>query len=255
LIAYLGFLVCNPPNQRIISRFKDRSLEERKVVAEAAVLAAASDGHLHTEEIKLLERTYKTLGLPNKELYRSLHELAVGEDQAQDEQELTTVVPAKPARGVPIPPPKPASAIETRGPKLDKKKIASIQADTVALQVILGEVFDETGSNRELAVGPARTSSDGPVETNGTSSETLFPGLDQRHALLLQEVCNRDIIDHATFAALAQKHGLFPAGAMETINEWAFERFEQPVLDEGEPIEIAHHLIRPSHTAMSEQSV
>lgn len=255
LIAYLGFLVCNPPNQRIISRFKDRSLEERKVVAEAAVLAAASDGHLHTEEIKLLERTYKMLGLPNKELYRSLHELAVSEDQVQDEQELMTVVPAKPARGIPIPPPKPASAIETRGPKLDKKKIASIQADTVALQAILGEVFDETGSNRELAVGPARTSSDGPVETKGTTSETLFPGLEQRHALLLHEVCNRDIIDQATFAALAQKHGLFPAGAMETINEWAFERFEEPVLDEGEPIEIAHHLIRSSHTAMSEQSV
>jgi len=36
--------VCNPPNQRIITKLKDRSLNERKVVAEAAVLAAASDG-------------------------------------------------------------------------------------------------------------------------------------------------------------------------------------------------------------------
>ena len=83
----------------------------------------------------------------------------------------------------------------------------------------------------------------------------VMPIIDQRHALLLHEVCNRDIIDQATFAALAQKHGLFPAGAIETINEWAFDRFEEPVLDEGEPIEIAHHLIRSSRTAMSEQSV
>ena len=144
-------------------------------------------------------------------------------------------------------------AIAAGGSKLDKKKIASIQADTVALQAILGEVFDETGSNGEPAVEPARTSSDGPVEANATAHETLFPGLDQRHALLLYEVCNRDIIDQATFAALAQKHGLFPAGAMETINEWAFERFEEPVLDEGEPIEIAHHLIRSSHNAMTSE--
>jgi tellurite resistance protein len=251
LIAYLGFLVCNPPNQRIITRFKDRSLEERKVVAEAAVLAAASDGHLHTEEIKLLERTYKTLGLPSEDLYRSLHGLTTREDQIQDGNELATVVPAKPARGVPIPPPRPKPTIEARGSKLDKKKIASIQADTVALQAILGEVFDENGSNAGLAVDSARIGSDRPVEANATAREALFPGLDQRHALLLQEVCNRDIIDHATFAALAQKHGLFPAGAMETINEWAFARFEEPVLDEGEPIEIAHHLIRPSHTAMT----
>ena len=60
----------------------------------------------------------------------------------------------------------------------------------------------------------------------------------------------------ATFAALAQKHGLFPAGAMETINEWAFDRFEEPLLDEGDPIEIAHHLIRSSQVSMtSEQPV
>lgn len=256
LIAYLGFLVCNPPNQRIINKFRDRNLEERKVVAGAAVLAAASDGHLHAEEIKLLERTYKTLGLPSEELYRSLHELAAREDQAQDGHELATVVPAKPARGVPIPPPRPAPAIEARGSKLDKKKIASIQADTVALQAILGEVFDETGSNGAPVIESGRISSYEPVEANATAHATLFPGLDQRHALLLLEICNRDIIDQATFAVLAQKHGLFPGGAMETINEWAYERFEEPVLDEGEPIEIAHHLIRSSYTVVtSEQPV
>jgi tellurite resistance protein len=254
LIAYLGFLVCNPPNQRIITRFKDRSLKERKVVAEAAVLAAASDGHLHTEEIKLLERTYKTLGLPKEELYRNLHGLTAREDQAPEGDELATVMPATPARGVPIPPPKPVA--EARGSKLDKKKIASIQADTVALQAILGEVFDETGSHREAVVDPANISSNGPVEANAMARETLFPGLDQRHALLLDEVCNGDIIDQATFAALAQKHGLFPAGAMETINEWAFERFEEALLDEGDPIEIAHHLIRSGQVSMtSEQAI
>ena len=254
LIAYLGFLVCNPPNQRIITRFKDRSLKERKVVAEAAVLAAASDGHPHTEEIKLLERTYKTLGLPSEELYRNLHGLAAREEQAPEVDELAIVVPAKPARGVPIPQPK--LVVEARGSKLDRKKIASIQADTVALQAILGEVFDETGSNGQPTVNSAKIISNGPVEANATAREGLFPGLDQRHALLLDEMCNRDIIDQATFAALAQKHGLFPAGAMETINEWAFERFEEPLLDEGEPIEIAHHLIRSSQVSMtSEQPV
>jgi TerB-C domain len=38
---------------------------------------------------------------------------------------------------------------------------------------------------------------------------------------------------------------------METINEWGFERFEEPVLDEGEPIEIAHHLVRSTHNVMT----
>jgi tellurite resistance protein len=253
LIAYLGFLVCHPPSQRVINRFKDRSLKERKVVAEAAVLAAGSDGHLHPEEIKLLERTYKTLGLPSDELYRSLHEFAGPEDPTPDGNELATVIPAKSARGVPIPPPQPEPVIEAPRSKLDKKKIASIQADTVALQAILGEVFDETDSNAKQAADSGGTNSDGLPAANATAPEAFFPGLERRHALLLQEVCSRDIIDQATFAVLAQKHGLFPAGAIETINEWAFERFEEPVLDEGEPIEIAQHLIHSTMAMASEQ--
>jgi tellurite resistance protein len=253
LIAYLGFLVCNPPNPRIISRFKDRSIEERKIVAEAAVLAAASDGHLRAEEIKLLERTYKTLGLPKEDLYRSLHGLAVHDEQSQDAHGLATVVPAKPGRGVPIPPPQSKPATEAGGSKLDKKKIARIQTDTVAVQVILGKVFDETEPNGGPAVESARITSDGLAGSKATVQESFFPGLDERHALLLHEVCDRDIIDQATFAALAQKHGLFPAGAIETINEWAFERFEEPVLDEGEPIEVAHHLIRSAQTTITSE--
>lgn len=86
-----------------------------------------------------------------------------------------------------------------------------------------------------------------------TGCDDRFPGLEERHALLLNEVCGRDIIDQATFAALAQKYGLFPAGAMETINEWAFERFDEPVLDEGEPIEIAHHLVRVHHSSITSE--
>ena len=256
LIAYLAFLVCNPPNQRIITRFKDRSIEERRIVAEAAVMAAASDGHLHAEEVKLLERTYKTLGLPKEDLYRGLHVLAAHDDHPQDGPELATVVPAKPGRGVPIPPPQLRPTIEAGGSKLDKKKIARIQADTVAVQVILGEVFDETDLNGAPAVESGRTTSDELSGSKAAAQKSFFPGLEERHALLLHEVCNRDIIDQATFAALAQKHGLFPAGAIETINEWAFERFEEPVLDEGEPIEIAHHLIQSVQTAItSEHSV
>jgi tellurite resistance protein len=254
LIAYLGFLVRNPPDQRVIARFKDRSLKERRIVAEVALTSVAGDGHLHADEIKLLERTYKTLGLPSKELYEGLNGLASPpEHQAQDGPELPTVVPATPVRGIPIPVPQSKPAVETAGSKLDKKKIARIQADTVAVQAILGKVFDDATAHEEPPVQLTPSISQRHPTESATDQEDRFPGLEQRHALLLNEVCNRDIIDQATFAALAQKYGLFPAGAMETINEWAFERFDEPVLDEGEPIEIAHHLIRVHQSTMTSE--
>jgi tellurite resistance protein len=246
LIGYLGFLVCNPPNQRIINKFKDRTLKERKIVAEAAVSGAAADGHLRAEEVKVLERTYKTLGLPKEELYRDLHGLCAEERQPEEDRDVPTVTPAKVVRGIPIPARRTSANGSRRESKLDMSKIARIQADTVAVQTILGQVFDERGIDAEPELDPSALSSINPKPSLVTveDKEELFPDLDPRHALLLYEISNRDVVDQATFAALAQKHGLLAHGAMEIINEWAFQKFEEPILDQGEPIEIAHHLIR-----------
>jgi hypothetical protein len=58
----------------------------------------------------------------------------------------------------------------------------------------------------------------------------------------LSEIISRDVIGQVEFAELARKHGLFADGAIEAINEWSFECFEEALLDNGEPIEIARHL-------------
>jgi hypothetical protein len=87
-----------------------------------------------------------------------------------------------------------------------------------------------------------------PASTGIVVSSTSFSGLDDRHASLLTEIVSLDTIDQASFSDLARKHGLFAAGAIEAINEWAFQRYEEPLLDDGEPIEIARHLFRVSES-------
>jgi tellurite resistance protein len=231
LIGYLGYLVRNPPNVRAVSRFKDRSLDERRALADIAVTAAAADGHLDVAEIKVLEKTYKTLGLPKGDLYRNLHELGAQDDEPP------TVARGTPTRGVSIPPQKPALREGRTGITLDKRRIAKIQAETRAVKSILDQVFND-GEIHDDDV--AEKSAPEKIML----SNVIFSGLDDRHASLLGEIVSLDAIDQAAFSELARKHGLFPAGAIEAINEWSFRRYEEAILDDGEPIEIARHLVR-----------
>ncbi len=230
LIGYLGYLVRNPPDVRAVGRFKDRSLAERRKLADIAVTSAAADGHLDVTEIKILEKTYKTLGLSKDDLYRNLHQLGAQDDEPP------TVARGSPARGVPIPPQKSPSPARA-GITLDKRRVAKIQAETSAVKSILDQVFNEgVALNEQESIPPAPA----PI----AESKETFSGLDDRHASLLHEIVSLDAIDNAAFSELARKHGLFAAGAIEAINEWSFQRFEEALLDDGEPIEIARHLIR-----------
>ena len=250
LIAYLGYLVCSPPDQHTLSKLKGKSLNERKLVAHAAISSAAANGHLRAEEVKLLERTYKTLGLPGDDLYHDLNALTA---KISENDEPTTIIPAQPARGIPIPRIEANRTVGRTQLRLDQREIERIQAETVAVQRILGEVFNERDSHQNDAHNTTHAPVEIPRGSEQSAESTGFPGLEQRHASLLAEICTQDVIDPATFAGIAQKYGLFPLGAMETINEWAFERFEEPLLDDGDPIEIAHHLIRVPQPAFTSE--
>ena len=68
-----------------------------------------------------------------------------------------------------------------------------------------------------------------PVQRVHRGDPALFNGLDARHASLLTEIV-RSTIEQAAFSELARKHGLFADGAIEAINEWSFQRYEEAML-------------------------
>lgn len=242
LIGYLGYLVRNPPGSRILNRFKERSLDERKALASIAVLTAGADGQLTIDEVKVLERTYGSLNLPKEELYRQLNAIKVHDQASTIKDEPPLVARGVPSRGIPIPP-RPITVPPAGGLKLDMRRVAKIQADTAVVKTILGEVFSESDEKPEK-VTPAQSPGQSVV-AKSSDIAAQFPGLERRHALLLGEISDRDAIEQAAFADLARKQSLLPAGAIETINDWAFERYGEGILDNnGEPIEIAHHLLR-----------
>lgn len=121
----------------------------------------------------------------------------------------------------PVPPPVPKIV----APALNADRIKAIKAETERASRVLAEVFMDDA--QVTATPEAKVSSD-----------VVFSGLDKRHAALVTILASRDGWTRAEFEAAVRSGGLLPDGAMETINEWAFDRFDAPLVDDGESFTI-----------------
>ncbi|MNE33427.1 hypothetical protein D3C80_1270960 [compost metagenome] len=75
-----------------------------------------------------------------------------------------------------------------------------------------------------------------------TTTPARFEGLDAAHADLLGAVIDGGGLDRGTFDARAKALKLLPDGAIETINDWAFDRFDEPILEGDDDLTSPVHL-------------
>jgi peptidoglycan hydrolase-like protein with peptidoglycan-binding domain/tellurite resistance protein len=236
LAARMAFLAKCPPSSRTLSRFKDRPLADREAIARLAISIAAADGVFAVEEVKLLEKIYKVLELPAARLYSDIQTFNI-------DDETPTIATADPIKGIPIPA-RPMAQAPQPSPFINLTKLARIRADTAVVSTILGDIFrdEEMPGMGHIGVPLA-----GVIGTSGNASR--FAGLDAKYAPLMAQISARDSISRGEFEALAGAHNLMCDGAIEAINEWAFDRFDGPVLDDGPEI-----LINKSVMALAEGS-
>lgn len=241
LIAYLSHLTEHPPSSQAIANVQERKLKDRQAIGRAAVAAVAADadGQLGTQEVSFLERTFDKLHLPKDQLTRNVEALSV---PAQRED----IAPNEP-RGQRQEATRTDHRDLTRV-QLDPDRIAKILEETRNVSAILGEVFEDDPSPEGVPHAATKPVTESLATEVGRST-ARFLGLEPRHARVLEALVDRASIDPDEFARLARKHGLMPAGAMEAINEWSFQQFDEPVLEDGDSIEIAHHLLRPQKNA------
>jgi hypothetical protein len=65
-----------------------------------------------------------------------------------------------------------------------------------------------------------------------------YPGLSPGPAALLKVLSDRPVWSWAEVDAAARSLGLMAGGAIETINEWGFDRFDAPLIEDEDPITI-----------------
>ena len=216
LLANLQWMLAVPPNLVLFRRrLKDVSEHTRHEFGQVTIAMATVDGVIDPGEIKAIEKLYKAIGLTTDSVYSDLHALTIS-------SEPVTVRKADTKTGdfaIP-PPPEPENQLV-----LDPGRVASLVADTARVSLVLADIFSENESEED-------------VEEETENINIIFSGLDPRHAAFLRELLSRPHWDEAEFSALADQFRLMQAGALETLNEWSFDRFDDVLIEEYEGYEL-----------------
>lgn len=64
-------------------------------------------------------------------------------------------------------------------------------------------------------------------------------GLDPKHSMLVEQIIQREHWTDEEFSELVSNQGLMPSGALEVINEWAFEKFDEALLDQYDGYDVS----------------
>lgn len=155
---------------------------------------------------------------------------------------------AEPPRKSNGPPPgmKPKSEVVPPGapaepppmPVLDMEEVERIRRETRQVSNLLAPIYAEEATPPAVPVSPPATAEPSAEPTSG------FEGLDAEHAVFLAALLERETWPSEEFEALAKSFGLMPGGAAEFLNEWSFDRFDDAIIEDGDPMTINIALLR-----------
>ena len=231
LRANIDWMVEIPPNlSAMCRRLRETSEDMRHEFGRLALAVAGADGRIEPGEVNAVRKLYRALGIDGENVYGDLHEFSMRASGP------VSVRDSKPRIEYSIPQEKDLKEVASgeEGVVLNPQKVSEKWADTNQVRNILHEIFTDEDDMKEEADEIALEMED----------EALFPGLDTKHAILLQELICRPSWTSDEFGSLTKKHGLpLSDGALETINEWAYEKFEEPLIDEDGALQINAKLI------------
>lgn len=218
LHAHLQWLLAHEQNMAgLKSRLEDLAEPQRETIGQYLVTVAAADGYIEPDEVKILQKLYRRLGLDPDRVVGQLHSASA---------EPVTVKPAIPQTGHPIPePPKEPTeeSTDTGRAVLDPAVLQRKLEDTARVSSLLHGIFADEE--------PETTSEQDQTET--TDARTI-DGLDAEHSAFVRTLGKQETWERAALEALAEHHGLLLDGALDTINEVAYDKCDAPCIEEDD---------------------
>lgn len=216
LHANLEWYLDVPPDMSWLrSKLKDADAEHHLALRAAVVAIAHADSVIQSEEVACIEKIYKALGIDAGLVYADLHAGDVPDGPVR----VKAAEAEAPGEQIPDEP-------KAKAASLDAARIAAIRNDTERVSSVLGEIF----------------STDEDVSDEATAAHALpssMAGLDPKHAMLVEQIIQREHWTDEEFDEIVGKQGLMPSGALEVVNEWAFEKFDEALLDEYDGYDVS----------------
>lgn len=219
LHAHLQWLTAAPIALATLKKkLEPLSIQVRETLAAFMATLAQSDGFVSPEEVRFLEKVYKALGVEAKRVFSDLHSTGAGR------------VPISTAQA------------EKQGFRLDAQRIAALQEDTARVSALLSSIFTEEVTNAAATSVPA-PDREAEVEAESDLLADTPLGLDEPHAALLRLLLSRPDWSRAELEDAAADLDLMLDGALEQINEAAFDAFDEPLLEGDDPVAVNIDLI------------
>ena len=216
LLANLRWMTTVPVDLGLLRRrLKDVPKDLHSELGRVALAVAAADGAVGSGEIMAIEKLYKAVGMKTDGVYSALHTLV----STSGPVTVLRAVENAPEFSIPPPPRRDRKVF------LDQERVASVIADTERVSSFLGDIFNED----EFEDEPERKADD---------ARSRYSGLDAKHASFLDELLTRPHWEETELGTLARRYRLMQAGAIETVNEWSFQRFGDVIVEEYEGYEI-----------------
>lgn len=208
LHAHLQWLTTSPMNLAALKKkLEPLSTTARERLAAFMATLTQADGFVSPDEVRFLEKVYKALGVEPKRVFSDIHTAASGDTP------LSLVQAGK------------------QGFHLDAERIATLQEDTVRVSALLSKIFAEEADSTHASAAPAPER-----ELEDEANAPL--GLDEDHSVLLRLLLSRPEWMRAELEDAAADLDLMLDGAMEQINEAAFEAFDEPLFEGEDPISV-----------------
>jgi uncharacterized tellurite resistance protein B-like protein len=220
LRARLRMAVDSPPSLTSLrSKLDVIPTNGKRAIAHLMSTLAQADGVVTPAEVKLLEKIYKVLGLEAQAVYSDLHLTS------------TTALDSSSVQASKIAEAPQQAAKPANGFSLDLARIEALQRETAEVSALLSSVF--TGDT---------PISEEQKEERDEASSIIEPGplgLDPEHSVFLRLIMTRASWSRQDLSDAAADMELMLDGAIERINDAAFEHFDAPLLEGNDPIEVS----------------
>lgn len=217
LHAYLVWRLNTPSNiTGLKARVETLGKTEKAAVSRILVGVAMADGKIDPEEIKQLEKLYTLLGLDKALVTRDIHGMS-----------------SRKAGSRPLSPQSDTIPSAHTSFQLDESILAIHESETKDVQSMLGAIFMEDE--------PTGESEDSAMDSTAVEEES---GIDKQHYALFESLIRKDKWTRDDVEALCRNSGLMVSGALETINDWSFDKVDAAILEEnGDAIYVDQEIV------------
>lgn len=214
LLAHLRLLMVAPASLTALKKkFEPLELGVKETIAAFMATVAQSDGEVSPAEVKMLEKVYKALGVDSKKVFSDVHAVSAG---------------AQPSAAS-------VAKVEESGFKLDPARIVALQKDTEKVSAMLANIFTEA----EDAVASMPPEPEEPeVEAEAVDAPQGLLGLDESHSALARMLLSRPEWSREELMDVAADLDLMLDGALERINEAAFDAHDMPLIEGDDPVNV-----------------